>query len=56
MGKERNVRIYGAQREDIDIDLLTHIVMQLGRQLAQEMAADDAPPAESSNDGTEAPS
>jgi hypothetical protein len=43
MAKERNVRIYGVQREDIDIDLMTQIVMLMGRQLAQERMTDEAP-------------
>jgi hypothetical protein len=44
MPKERQIRVYGAQREDIDIDLMTQIVMQMGRQLAQETMTDEAAP------------
>jgi len=44
MPKERQMRVFGAQREDIDIDLMTQIVMQMGRQLAQEIMTDEAAP------------
>ncbi|WP_131770304.1 hypothetical protein [Candidatus Protofrankia californiensis] len=44
MPKERQIRVYGVQREDIDIDLMTQIVMQMGRQLAQETMTDEAAP------------
>jgi len=44
MSKERNIRIYGVPREDIDIDLITHIVIQMGRQLAQEAMTDGVLP------------
>jgi hypothetical protein len=38
MTKERNIRIWGKQREDIDADLMAQIVIMLGRQLAHEAA------------------
>ena len=44
MPKERQIRVYGAQREDIDVDLMTQIVMQMGRQLAQETMTDETAP------------
>jgi len=44
MPKERRIRVYGAPREDIDIDLMTQIVMQMGRQLAQETMIDEVSP------------
>lgn len=44
MPKERQIRVYGAQRENIDIDLMAQIVMQMGRQLAQETMTDEAAP------------
>jgi hypothetical protein len=44
MPKERQIRVYGVQREDIDIDLMTQIVMQMGRQLAQGTMTDEAAP------------
>ena len=44
MPRERQIRVYGAQREDIDIDLMTQIVMQMGRQLAQETMTDETAP------------
>lgn len=40
MAQERNVRIWGKQRDDIDVDLMVQIVIMLGRQLAQEAVAD----------------
>lgn len=40
MTKERNIRIWGKQREDIDADLMAQIVIMLGRQLAHEAASD----------------
>jgi hypothetical protein len=36
MAKEYRIRIRGKQREDIDVDLMTQLVVMLGRQLAQE--------------------
>lgn len=54
MAKERNIRVYGVQREDIDIDLMTQIVMQMGRQLAQETMTDEVAPPERDDDETEA--
>jgi hypothetical protein len=36
MAKEYRIRIRGQQREDIDVDLMTQLVVMLGRQLAQE--------------------
>lgn len=44
MPRERQIRVIGAQREDIDIDLMTRIVMQMGRQLAQETMTDETAP------------
>ncbi|MDQ3154016.1 MAG: hypothetical protein M3R63_20635 [Actinomycetota bacterium] len=41
---EWEVRVHGAQRDEVDIDLITQIVMMLGRQLAGETPADDAEP------------
>jgi hypothetical protein len=38
MTKERNIRIWGKQREDINADLMAQIVIMLGRQLAHEAA------------------
>ncbi len=32
----RQIRIRGTQREQIDVDLLAHVVLMLGRQLARE--------------------
>jgi hypothetical protein len=46
VAKERNIRVYGAQCEDIDIDLMTQIVMQMGRRLAQETMTDEVAPVE----------
>lgn len=43
MPKERRIRVYGVQRGDIDIDLMTQIVIQMGRQLAQEVMTDEVP-------------
>jgi len=40
MTKERTIRIWGKQREDIDADLMAQIVIMLGRQLAHEAATD----------------
>jgi hypothetical protein len=37
--RERQIRIRGVQRENIDVDLLAQIVIMLGRQLAQEAAS-----------------
>lgn len=36
MDKRRQVRIWGKQRENIDVDLMAQIVIMLGRQLAQD--------------------
>lgn len=36
MAKNYRIRIRGKQREDIDVDLMTQLVVMLGRQLAQE--------------------
>lgn len=36
MAKEYRIRIRGKQREQIDADLMTQLVVMLGRQLAQE--------------------
>ena len=36
MAKEYHIRIRGKQREHIDADLMTQLVVMLGRQLAQE--------------------
>jgi hypothetical protein len=36
MAKEYRIRIRGKQREHIDVDLMTQLVVMLGRQLAQE--------------------
>lgn len=44
MAKERTIRIWGKQREDIDADLMTQIVIMLGRQLAKEATADSNEP------------
>jgi len=54
MAKERNIRVYGVQREDIDIDLMTQIVMQMGRQLAQETMTDEVAPVERGDSESEA--
>lgn len=41
MVKERNIRIWGKQHKDIDVDLMTQIVIMLGRQLANEAMIDE---------------
>ena len=41
MVKERDIRIWGEPREDIDVELMAQIVIMLGRQLAHETVADD---------------
>lgn len=38
MDQKRQIRIWGKQRENIDVDLMTQIVIMLGRQLAEEAA------------------
>jgi hypothetical protein len=38
MAKQYRIRITGKQREHIDIDLMTQLVILLGRQLAAEAA------------------
>lgn len=42
MVQERNIRIWGKQRDDIDVDLMAQIVIMLGRQLAQEAEVADS--------------
>jgi hypothetical protein len=44
MPKERQIRVYGVPRDDIDIDLMAQIVIQMGRQLAQETITDEPLP------------
>lgn len=41
MAKEYRIRITGKQRETIDIDLMTQLVIMLGRQLAAEAAEEE---------------
>ncbi len=36
MAKEYKLRVRGRQREQIDADLMTHLVVMMGRQLAAE--------------------
>lgn len=36
MTKQYRIRIRGKQRAQIDVDLMTQLVVMLGRQLAQE--------------------
>ena len=38
MAKEYHIRVTGKQRDEIDIDLMTQIIIMLGRQLAAEAA------------------
>ncbi len=38
MAKNYRIRIRGEQREQIDADLMAHLVVMLGRQLAAEAA------------------
>ncbi|MCA1603824.1 MAG: hypothetical protein LC776_20015 [Acidobacteria bacterium] len=38
------VRTYGTQRDEIDIDLVAQLVMMLGRWLANETLTDDTEP------------
>lgn len=40
--KHRQIRVQGKQCEPIDTDLLAQIVLMLGRQLADEAAAENA--------------
>ena len=44
MAKQYRIHIRGKQRDVIDIDLMAHLVIALGRQLARE--AEDADKAE----------
>ena len=41
MAQERDIRIWGKQREDIDVDLMAQIVIMLGRQIAHQAIADE---------------
>ncbi len=41
MAKEYRIRVTGKQRDEIDIDLMTQIVIMLGRQLAAEAAEEE---------------
>ncbi|WP_194904377.1 hypothetical protein [Catenulispora rubra] len=41
MAKQYRIRITGKQRETIDIDLMTQLVIMLGRQLAAEAAEEE---------------
>ena len=38
MPKNRSIRVSGTQREPLDVDLITQLVVLLGRQLAAEAA------------------
>lgn len=38
MAKQYRIHIRGKQREEIDADLMAHLVIMLGRQLAAEAA------------------
>lgn len=40
MPEDWQIRITGELRDDIDIDLLTQLVIMLGRQLSQETMCD----------------
>ena len=40
MSKDEQVRIWGEQRPEIDVDLMAQIVMMLGHQLANEAMTD----------------
>jgi hypothetical protein len=35
------VRVYGTQRGEIDLDLVAHIVVMLGRQLSEETSTEN---------------
>ena len=41
MAKEYRIRVTGKQRDEIDIDLMTQLVIMLGRQLAAEAAEEE---------------
>jgi hypothetical protein len=50
---EWEVRTYGEQRSELDVDLMTQIVMMLGRQLANETLAEgDEPPTDADEQGS----
>ena len=49
MSKNRSIRVRGAQREPLDVDLVTQLVVLLGRQLAAEAAQS---PEDGSDPGT----
>jgi hypothetical protein len=40
---EWEVRVYGPQRAELDVDLIAHIVVLLGRQLEREANGDTDP-------------
>ena len=42
MPRQRRIRVFGQQREAIDLDLMAQLVIMLGRQLAQETMCDEA--------------
>jgi hypothetical protein len=44
MTKQYRIRIRGKQRAQIDVDLMTQLVVMLGRQLAQEAQEREARP------------
>jgi hypothetical protein len=44
MAKEYRIRIRGTQREHIDVDLMTQLVVMLGRHLARKAQEQEARP------------
>jgi hypothetical protein len=53
MRRQHPIRVRGAQRPDIDPELLAQIVLAMAHQLASEAAASDDPMRISTNDGTD---
>lgn len=55
MPRQRNIKVWGKQRADIDPELMAQVVMMLGRQLAQEAMTDDAVDGSKEPESPEAP-